>query len=189
MTYFNIDVYSRKITTSAPEAQRWFDRGLVWTFAYHHEEAVECFRKALEHDADCAMAHWGLAYAIGPNYNMEWHHFDPDGKAQALAAAFDATAAAMALVERVSAPERALIEALPARYPQRDPIEDQKPWNDDFADAMRKAYAAHCDDLDVATIFVEAILNRTPWQMWDLKTGDVAEGAGTTESIQDFMLV
>lgn len=182
MTYFNIDVYSRKITTTSPEAQLWFDRGLVWTFAYHHEEAVECFKNALEHDADCAMAHWGVAYAVGPNYNLEWHHFDPDGKAQVLAAAFDATAAAMALIERVSAPERELIKALPARYPQRDPIEEQKPWNDDFADAMRKAYAKHSDDLDVATIFVEAILNRTPWKMWDLQTADVAEGAGTTEA-------
>ena len=56
MSYFNIDVYSRKITTSSPDAQLWFDRGLVWTFAYHHEEAVECFRKALEHDAKYAPA-------------------------------------------------------------------------------------------------------------------------------------
>jgi len=182
MTYFNIDVYSRKITTSSPHAQLWFDRGLVWTFAYHHEEAIVCFRKALEHDADCAMALWGVAYAAGPNYNLEWHHFDPDGKAQALAVAFDATAAAMALIKHVAAPERALIEALPARYPQRDPIEKQEPWNDDFADAMREAYEKHSDDLDVATIFVEAILNRTPWKMWDLKTAGVAEGAGTTEA-------
>ncbi len=182
VTYFNIDVYSRKITTSSPEAQLWFDRGLVWTFAYHHEEAIECFKKALEHDAECAMAHWGVAYAAGPNYNLEWHHFDPDGKAQALAAAFDATAAAMALVKHVDAPERALIEALPARYPQREPIEEQEPWNDDFADAMREVYDKHSDDLDVATIFVEAILNRTPWKMWDLRTAGVADGAGTAEA-------
>ncbi len=182
MSYFDVDVYSRQITTTSPEAQRWFDRGLVWTFAYHHEEAVECFKKALEHDATCAMAHWGVAYAAGPNYNLEWHHFDPDGKAQALATAFDATARAMALVEQVTASERALIEALPARYPQREPIDEQEPWNDDFADAMRKAYGKHREDLDVAAIFVEAILNRTPWKMWDLRTGDVAEGAGTTEA-------
>jgi tetratricopeptide (TPR) repeat protein len=182
MSYFDVDVYNRQITTTSPEAQRWFDRGLVWTFAYHHEEAVECFKQALEHDANCAMAHWGVAYATGPNYNLEWHHFDPDGKAQALAAAFDATAAALALIEQVTAPERALIEALPARYPQREPIDEQEPWNDDFADAMRKAYGKHRKDLDVATIFVEAILNRTPWKMWDQQTADVAEGAGTTEA-------
>jgi tetratricopeptide (TPR) repeat protein len=182
VSYFDVDVYSRQITTTSPEAQLWFDRGLVWTFAYHHEEAIECFKQALEHDANCAMAHWGVAYAAGPNYNLEWHHFDPDGKAQALAAAFDATAAAMALVEQVTAPERALIKALPARYPQREPIDEQEPWNDDFADAMRKAYGKHREDLDVATIFVEAILNRTPWKMWDQQTADVAEGAGTTEA-------
>ncbi len=182
MSYFNVEVYSRSVTTASEEAQRWFDRGLVWTFAYCHEEAVKCFSKALEHDPDCAMAHWGVAYAIGPNYNMEWRHFDPAGKAQALATAFDATQAALALVDRVTPPERALIEALPARYPQRDPIDDQVPWNVDFMNAMRGAYEAHPDDMEVGCIFVEAIMNVTPWKMWDLKTGTVAEGAGTVEA-------
>jgi hypothetical protein len=54
----------------------------------------------------------------------------------------------------------------PARYPQRDPIDDQRSWNDDFADAMRLAHQAHPDDLDLRFIFGEAILNRTPWRMW-----------------------
>ncbi len=182
MTYYDIDVYSRRVTTGSPEAQLWFDRGLVWTYSYHHEEAIVCFRRALEHDPACAMAHWGIAYAAGPNYNLEWHHFDADGKANALAAAFDATEAALALKHKVSGPERALIEALPARYPQRTPIDEQKPWNDAFAEAMRKAHRAHPLDIDVATIFVEAILNRTPWTMWDLATGDVSATAGTVEA-------
>jgi len=182
MSYYDIDVYGREVSTGSPEAQLWFDRGLVWTFGYHHEEAIECFRRALEHDPDCAMAWWGIAYATGPNYNMEWHHFDPAGKAQALAASFDATREALSRADRVTPPERALIEALPARYPQRDPIEDQAPWNDAFADAMRAAYRDHADDLEVAAVFAEAILNRTPWKMWDLGTGGVAEGAGTEEA-------
>ena len=182
MSYYNVDVYSRPITTSSSEAQLWFDRGLVWTYGYHHEEAIECFKKALEHDPDCAMAQWGVAYAAGPNYNMPWKLFDPEGKATALADAFDATAAARSLADKVTPAERALIEALPARYPQRTPIEDQSPWNDAFTDAMRGAYQAHPDDLEIATIFAEAIMNRTPWKMWDLKTGGVAEGAGTLEA-------
>jgi len=182
MCYFDIDVYSRPVTTASPEAQRWFDRGLVWTFGYHHEEAIACFRKALEHDAACAMAQWGVAYATGPNYNLEWRHFDPAGKAAALAAAYDATQAAVALADKGTPVERALIEALRARYPQREPIEHQEPWNDAFADAMRKVWQAHPDDLEVTTIFAEAILNRTPWRMWDLKTGGVAAGAGTAEA-------
>ena len=182
MDYYDIDVYSRPITTSSAEAQLWFDRGLVWTYAYSHEEAVECFKRALEHDPDCAMAYWGLAYAIGPNYNLTWEQFGPDGKAEALAAAFEATGKALSLVDKVTPPERALIEALPARYPQGTPIEDQEPWNVDFANAMRPVYDAHPDDLEVATIFVEAIMNVTPWKMWDLKTGGIAEGAGTEEA-------
>ena len=182
MSYYDVDVYSRPITTASPKAQLWFDRGLVWTYGYHHEEAIACFKKALEHDPDCALAQWGIAYAVGPNYNMPWELFDAEGMATALADAFDATAAARALADKVTPAERALIEALPARYPQRTPIEDQSPWNDAFTDAMREAYRAHPDDLEVATIFVEAIMNRTPWKMWDLKTGGVAEGAGTLEA-------
>jgi tetratricopeptide (TPR) repeat protein len=174
--------YSRKITTKSAEAQRWFDRGLNWCFGYHHQEAGACFAKALESDPDCAMAHWGIAYASGPNYNMPWEFLDMGARAQFLGMAYDAMQAAMALKGAVTPPERALIEALAARYPQRDAIEDQRPWNDAFADAMRKVFKAHPQDLDVRTIFVEAILNRTPWRMWDLKTGKPAAGAGTVEA-------
>jgi len=115
--------------------------------------------------------------AVGPNYNFPWELQDPGGKATALARAYDSTREALALTGRVSAPERALIEALPARYPRRDPIDDQRPWNDAFADAMRFAHKAHSDDLDLRSIFAEAILNRTPWRMWDLRTGEPAAGA------------
>jgi tetratricopeptide (TPR) repeat protein len=182
MDYFNVDVYSRKITTTSPEAQLWFDRGLVWTYSYNHEQAIECFQKALEHDPDCAMAHWGAAYAVGPNYNFEWWMMDPATKAGALGAAYDNTQAALALVGKVTPPERALIEALPARYPQRDPIDEQAPWNDDFAAAMKAAYEAHPDDIEVTTVYAESILNQTPWKMWDIWKNDVAEGAATHEA-------
>ena len=166
---YNLGSYTRKVTTISEDAQRWFDCGLNWCFGYHHEEAVACFTRALETDPNCAMAHWGVAYAAGPNYNFPWELQDPAGKAAALARAYDSARAALALVDRISAPERALIEALPARYPQRDPIDDQRPWNDAFADAMRLAHQAHPDDLDLRFIFAEAILNRTPWRMWDLR--------------------
>lgn len=182
MDYFDIDVYSRKITTSSPDAQLWFDRGLVWTYSYNHELAIECFQKALEHDSDCAMAHWGVAYASGPNYNFQWWMMDPTSKANALGTAYDRTQAALALADKVTPPERALIEALPARYPQREPIEKQEPWNDHFAAAMKKAYEARPQDIEVATIYAEAILNQTPWKMWDIWKSTVAEGAGTVQA-------
>ncbi len=181
---YDLGPYSRKITTASPDAQRWFDRGLNWCYGYHHEEALVCFANALATDPACAMAQWGIAYAAGPNYNYPWELQDPAGKAASLARAYDATQAALALVGKVTPPERALIEALPSRYPQRTPIEDQRPWNDAFADAMRLALKANPRDLDIRAIFVEAILNRTPWKMWDLRTGEPAPGAGTVEAKQ-----
>jgi tetratricopeptide (TPR) repeat protein len=128
------------------------------------------------------MAHWGVGYAAGPNYNFPWEVMDPGGKAAALAKAHDAARTAAKLAPGVTAPERALIEALAARYPQREPVEDQRPWNDAFADAMRLAHQAHPQDLDLRAIFVEAILNRTPWRMWDQRTGEPAANAGTLEA-------
>ena len=182
MAYYDLGTYSRKVSTSSDDAQRWFDRGLVWTYSYNHEQAIECFQKALEHDPDCAMAHWGVAYAAGPNYNFEWWMMDPTTKTDALGTAYDSTQAALTLVNSITPPERALIEALTARYPQREPIDDQAPWNDDFAAAMKKAYQDHPDDIEVATVYAESILNQTPWKMWDILNNSVARGAGTIEA-------
>ncbi len=184
MDYYDLGSYSRRVTTSSPEAQLWFDRGLVWTYAYNHEEAIVCFQKALEADPDCAMAHWGIAYAIGPNYNKPWETFEADEKPDALAQARDAVARATQLVDRVTPAERALIEAIPKRYPEDPDVEDFGPWNDAYADAMRAVHKAHSDDIDIRCLFAEAIMNRTPWQLWDLPSGKPAEGADTLEAIE-----
>ena len=136
MEYFDLGSYRRTITTSSEEAQIWFDRGLNWLFAYNHGEAVECFRKAIEADVGCAMAHWGVAYAIGPNYNLPWHLYDPDGRANALVGAYDATQLALKYIDGTTPLEQTLINALPARYPQREPIDDLSPWDKDFTNAI-----------------------------------------------------
>jgi hypothetical protein len=70
--YFNLGTYRRTITTSSDQAQLWFDRGLIWTYGFNHEEAVNCFYKAISYDNSCGMAFWGLAFALGPNYNKPW---------------------------------------------------------------------------------------------------------------------
>ncbi len=180
--YYDLGTYSCPITTSSAKAQLWFDRGLIWTYAYNHDEAVACFQRAIEHDPNCAMAHWGVSYAAGPNYNLPWVKRDEKGRANALATAYDACQKAIELAGDCTDVEQALIRALPARYPQRDQIEDMHGWDHDYADAMRVAFSKCPDSADLRTIYVESLLNLTPWQMWDLNTGKPADGAATLEA-------
>ena len=182
MSYYNIDVYNRPVTTQSQEAQLWFNRGLIWTYAFFHEEALACFDKAIAADPDCAMAHWGRAYATGPNYNMPWALHDETMLTTALATAFDATQSALARKNTVTLVEKALIEALPKRYPQRDPtdFDQMERWNRDFADAMEKVQSEFTSDLDVRTVRVEALMNLTPWKMWNETTGAPTTDGTTT---------
>ncbi|MGW3652845.1 tetratricopeptide repeat protein [Streptomyces sp. NPDC000878] len=176
---YDLGTHARTVTTSSAEAQKWFDRGLVWTYGFHHEEAVSCFEAAAAADPDCAMAHWGIAYALGPNYNKPWEFFD----GEELAATVARTHAAVELAQRKAAGatpvEQALIGALRSRYPQAEAVEDCSVWNEPYADSMRTAYELAPDDLDVATLYADALMNLTPWQLWDVRTGEPAEGSRT----------
>ncbi|MET9834274.1 hypothetical protein ABZ078_34405 [Streptomyces sp. NPDC006385] len=182
MDYYDLGTYTRPVTTSSAQAQLWFDRGLMWTYAFHHEEAVACFEAAAAADPDCAMAQWGIAYALGPNYNKPWEFFDD----QDLARTVDRTHAAVELAHDKTAKatpvERALIGALRARYPQAEAVEDCSIWNAPYADSMRAVYELAPEDPDIATLYADALMNLTPWQLWDLRTGEPAEGARTLEA-------
>ncbi|MFJ6729940.1 hypothetical protein ACIQPQ_34075 [Streptomyces sp. NPDC091281] len=181
--YYDLGDHGRPVTTSADAAGRWFDRGLVWSYAFHHEEAVACFEAAAEADPDCAMAHWGIAYALGPNYNKPWEFFDDQDLARTVERTHAAVERAHAAAgDRATPVERALIGALRARYPQDRPAEDCAVWNAPYADAMRAVYELAPDDLDVAALYADALMNLTPWQLWDLRTGEPAEGARTREA-------
>lgn len=182
--YYDLGSHSCPITTPAPAAQLWFDRGLVWIYGFNHQEAIACFHRALAHDPDCAMAYWGIAYAAGPNYNMPWARYDAKSRAEALATAYDAAQQALARLDGLSPAEAALIRALAARYPQRDLAEEMHRWDHDFADAMRAGFAEVPDHLDLRAIYVESLMDLTPWQMWDLSTGQPAAGAATVEARQ-----
>ena len=179
--YFDLGTYSRA-ASNIPEAQTWFDRGLVWLYAYNHDEAVVCFENSVTADPECALAHWGIAYAMGPNYNKPWEVFTPEEKAPALERAHAALNAGLAL-DGAAPVERALIEALASRYPTDPEIEDYQPFNDGFAEAMKPVYEANRDDLDIAFVYAEALMNRTPWQLWDFHNGVPNPDASTPEAM------
>ena len=185
MTYeFNLGSYSRQVTTSSSEAQLWFDRGLLWTYGFNHEEAVFCFKQSAEADPECAMAYWGIAYAMGPNYNKPWEAFDEAETSKTLSEAHDATMRAAALAGTCTQAERDLIGALHQRYQSARVPQDLPAWVDDFAAAMRPVHLNHPEDADISALFAEAMMNRTPWALWDLASGNPAAGADTVEARQ-----
>jgi len=182
MEYYDLGTHSWPVTTSAPEAQAWFDRGLVWAYGFNHEEAVYCFEQALSADPDCAMAYWGVAYALGPNYNKPWAAFDEDDLRTSTERADAATSRAGQLAAGVTPVERALIGALRARYAPDELPGEREVWNAKYAEAMGRVYDAFPGDPDVAALYADALMNLTPWELWDLRTGEPAAGAQTAQA-------
>jgi hypothetical protein len=156
--YDNLGTLTDPVTTRAPEAQRYFDQGLRLSYAFNHGEVARAFRKAQTIDPTCAMCYWGEAFALGPNINYPM--LPP-----AVAPAFAAVAQAMALRQQASPRERALIEALSARY-SADPAADRKALDAAYADAMAGVAAAFPDDDQVQVLFADALMNLQPWDYW-----------------------
>src|SRR5271166_6868423 len=143
------------VTTSNPEAQEFFDQGLRLIYAFNHDEAARSFQKAAELDPKLAMAYWGIAEAVGPNYN------DP-ASADRFKQAHEAIQKAVDLSGNASEAERGYIFAMAKRFPA-DPKADLRKAAEDYRDAMREVVKNNSDDLDAATLFAESGMNLHPW--------------------------
>lgn len=148
------------ITTSIPEAQQYFDQGFDLVFGFNHEEAVRSFTRAAELDPRAAMPHWGIAWALGPNYNLD---VDEDRAKQANAA----IAQAVALSRSGPDIERAYIDAMSIRFPDQ-PKPDRVELARKYSDAMRDLSKRYPDDLDAATLYAESLMNLRAWKLWTL---------------------
>jgi len=177
VTYYDLGSFHRPIDTPSGQAQTWFDRGMVWAYAFNHEEAIACFGRALAADPELAIAHWGIAYSVGPNYNKAWEAFDPGDLAASLARA--RTELTVAAGGRASAVERGLIEALAARFRTDDPSDTDalQAGHAAYADAMAELAQAYPDDVDVQALAADALLNVSAWALWDTRTGEPAPGS------------
>ncbi|MDF0645982.1 MAG: hypothetical protein P0111_18290 [Nitrospira sp.] len=164
----NLGTHHYAITTSVPQAQRYFDQGLRLYYAFNHAEAVRAFEEASRLDPDCAMCHWGVALAQGPNINAPMER-------EAALAAYDASQKAIARETSASAKERALIRALAARY-AADPPKDRAMLDAAYAQALRDVAQRYAEDDEVATLYAEALMDLSPWNYW------TAEGQPRTET-------
>jgi tetratricopeptide (TPR) repeat protein len=150
--------FHRPVSTKSPEAQRAFDRGLLLTYAFNHQEAVRSFEEAARRDPGLAMACWGKALALGPNINIPMDE-------QAGKMAFEASRKAQELGGLRDDVEGDLIRALARRYADPPPS-DRAALDGAYADAMREVHRKHPDDPDAAALFAEALLDLRPWDQW-----------------------
>ena len=146
------------VTTNSEQAQRYFDQGLTLLYGFNHAEAVRSFREAARLDSTCAMAYWGVAYALGPNINM------PMSDA-AVPEAYAAAQKALQLAPHARETEQAYIQALAKRY-SPEPLADRKPLDQAYADDMREVSQRYPGDLDAAALYAEALLDLSPWDYW-----------------------
>src|ERR1039458_2715043 len=160
------------VSTHNPQAQQFFDQGLRFIYAFNHDEAARSFQHAAELDPKLAMAYWGVAEAVGPNYNDP---ADPERYKHA----HDAVQKAVDLSAGAPPSEQAYIQAMAKRFPA-DPNSDLKKAAEEYHDAMRQVSAEFPDDLDAATLFAEAGMNLHPWGLWHQ---DGTPEAGTEEIV------
>ena len=155
------------VSTKNPEAQKFFNQGLAYLYAFNHDAGVASFKRAAELDPNLAMAYWGMSLGQGANYN------DP-GNTERFALAYVNLQRALELAPKASEYERAYITALAKRY-SKDPNADKARLAADYRAAMAELVKQYPDDLDAAALYAESMMNLRPWQLWSLD-GKPAEG-------------
>jgi len=155
------------VTTKNTEAQKYFNQGLAYMYAFNHAEGINSFKHAAELDPNLAMAYWGISLGLGSNYNVT-------ADEASLADAFANLQKAIALAPKASQADRDYIDALTKRY-AKDPKTDGKVLGASYKAAMAELVKKYPDDLDAATLYAESMMNLRPWQLWSLD-GKPAEG-------------
>lgn len=156
----NLGNYSLDITTSSDLASKFFTQGIIMANGFNHAEAARSFKEAVKQDTTCAIAHWGVAYVLGPNYNTD----RTEGNKEIYSAVNNAVKYA-----REAQPwERALIHAMQKRYPTDGTSVDENA----YADAMRKVYEEFPENDFIVTLYAESMMNLHAWDLYTRKGGE-----------------
>ncbi|TDS13383.1 hypothetical protein DFQ03_2670 [Maribacter caenipelagi] len=157
-----LDVMEFPVTTNNRLAQKFVNQGMVLAYGFNHAEAARSFYYATKLDPNCAMAYWGFAYVLGPNYNAG---MEPDNYQRA----YDAVQKAKELAKNnASQKEKDLIDALSKRYVQF-PVEDRGNLDLAYSNALREVYNHYSYDADVAALYAESLMDMFPFDLWDEK--------------------
>ena len=173
-----VGAHHHPIATTSPDAQKFFDQGMALVFGFNHEEATRSFQRAAELDPRAPMPHWGIAWSLGPNYNLDID--DPRAKR-----AFEAIDTATRLGVNGSPVERDYVAAMATRYSQ-DPKADRPALARRYSQAMADLVRRYPEDLDAATLYAESLMNLRPWKLWTLDgkpAEDTPQILATLESV------
>ncbi len=159
-----LDAVNYVITTKDTLVQRYFNQGMTLAYGFNHAEAARSFYYATKLDPDCAMAFWGYAYVLGPNYNagMEDDNYQR---------AYTAIQTAKKLSINATEKEKDMIDAMSIRYASTPP-EDRYPLDIDYSKAMKALYEKYPSDSEIGVLYAESLLNLHPWDLYDKEGND-----------------
>lgn len=156
--------HTHKISSDINGVQRYFNQGLIMSFAFNHAEAIRSFIGSQRLDPECAMCFWGEALALGPNINVNSDGkviMSPENRIQA----YKAINKALKLSKKSPEKERDYIKALSVRY-DGNPKTNRVDLDIAYAKAMEQLSKKYPDDNDAASLFAEALMNTMPWDYW-----------------------
>jgi hypothetical protein len=168
-----LGIWKHPIATKSPEAQKYFDQGLVLLYGFNRPEASRSFKRALELDPGAGMAQWGVSTALGPYLNMDMDPgLDVKGSCAAAQAGLKMTG--------IATQDRDWLTAAAARCPDySDPAK--------YLEAMRRLATRYPDDPDAQTWFAESLLLPVRWK-WYSNDGKPANGVPEAERVLEGVL-
>ncbi|HEU4596725.1 MAG TPA: hypothetical protein VFS10_16425 [Pyrinomonadaceae bacterium] len=172
--------HSFPVSTESAEAQKFFDQGLILAYGFNHDEAARSFRRAAELDPRMAMAHWGLALALSPNYNQS------SISGEQMKQGLEAVRRGLALAARAPEHERAYLEAMAKRFSDA-PGADQRALSLAYSGAMRELARRYPDDAEAATLYADSLMILNAWKLWS-PDGKPAEGTDEIVSVLEDVL-
>ena len=166
------DAVNYPITTKDTLVQRYFNQGMTLAYGFNHAEAARSFYYATKLDSTCAMAFWGYAYVLGPNYNagMEDDNYQR---------AYDAIQKAKSLASNATQKEQQFIDVMAMRYSAEVP-ENRSTLDQNYADGLKLLYDQYPNDTEISALYAESLMNLHPW---DLNEKDGSEKPWTLEIV------
>ena len=147
------------IKTNDAEVKNLFERGVVLTYGFNHQEAHNVYMHAAAQDSDCAMCYWGAALVLGPNINKP---MDPKDALTAHRLAQKA----LEHSQGVNPLHQSLIEALVLRY-SPDQEADRSSLDQAYAEAMRGVAKKFPQSSTAQVLLAEALMDLHPWDFWE----------------------